>query len=188
MSDKQLRADVLDELAFEPAVEAANIGVQVDGLSPTRSCGSPPQVQRWHDPIISHSDIVKNEATGVLINGADVLVQISKSNLVGNAGGALQIWGAGLNPESFFRENNVYDNATGAQEVVTFHRTGVLDISQNYWKEISDPELSANWNLACRGQITFTGFAPTVIGDAGPREQDSLVPGVKEACHKHPAQ
>lgn len=30
MSDKQLRADVLDELAFEPAVEAANIGVQVE--------------------------------------------------------------------------------------------------------------------------------------------------------------
>ena len=76
----------------------------------------------------------------------------------------------------------------GSQEVITYHRQGVIDNSQNYWKEISDPELSANWNLACRGQITFTGFAPTVIRDAGPRNQDALVPGVKEACHKHPAQ
>jgi osmotically-inducible protein OsmY len=30
MSDKQLRADVLDELAFEPAVDAANIGAMVE--------------------------------------------------------------------------------------------------------------------------------------------------------------
>lgn len=172
----------------DSVIRENNIGVQVDGLSPTRSCGNPPPVQRWHDPIILHSDIVNNEATGVLINGADVLVQISKSNLVGNKGGALQIWGAGLNPESFVRENNVYDNATGAQEVVTFHRQGVIDLSQNYWKEISDPELSANWQRACNGEVTFTGFSPTVIRDAGPRNQDSLAPGVKEGCHKHPAQ
>lgn len=172
----------------DSVIRENNIGVQVDGLSPMRSCGSPPAVQRWHDPIILHSDIVNNEATGVLINGADVLVQISKSNLVGNKGGALQIWGAGLNPDSFFRENNVYDNATGAQEVVTFHRQGVIDISQNYWKEISDPELSANWQRACNGEVRFTGFSPTVIRDAGPRNQDALAPGVKEGCHKHPAQ
>jgi hypothetical protein len=163
-------------------------GVQVDGVNPTQGCGNPQPVQRWHDPVILHSDIVANRNLGVLINGSDVLVQISKSNLVGNAAGALQIWGAQLSEGSFFRENNVYDNNSGTQEVLTYHRQGVIDISQNYWKEISDPELSANWNLACRGQITFTGFAPTVIRDAGPRDQDSLVPGVKEACHKHAAQ
>lgn len=177
------------KMTIEDSVIRENqTGIQVDGVSPTRSCGNPPAVQRWHDPVISHSDIVENETIGVLINGADVLVQISKSNLVGNKQGALQIWGAGLNPSSFFRENNVYDNANGAQEVLTYHRQGTLDISQNYWKEISDPELSANWNRACQGEVTFTGFSPTLIADAGPREQESLPPGVKEGCHKHAAQ
>jgi hypothetical protein len=174
------------KLVVEDSVIRQNeIGMQVDGINPTQSCGSPPPVQRWHDPIVLHSDIVENENVGILINGADVLVQVSKSNLVQNGTAALQIWGAGLSPESFFRENNVYDNGTGAEEVVTFHRQGVLDISQNYWKEISDPELSANWQLACNGQITFTGFSPRLIKDAGPREQESLAPGVKAACWKH---
>lgn len=177
------------KMIIEDSVIRDNVtGVQVDGLSPTQSCGSPPPVQRWHDPIILHSDIVDNSQYGVHINGADVLVQISKSNLVGNKQGALQIWGAGLNPESYFRDNNVYGNANGAGEVVTYHRTGVIDISKNYWKEISDPELSANWTIGCRGQITFTGFSPTLISDAGPRDQASLDPGVKEGCYKHAAQ
>jgi hypothetical protein len=177
------------KMVIEDSVIRENeTGVQVDGLNPTQSCGNPPPVQRWHDPVVLHSDIVKNENLGVHINGADVLVQISKSNLVGNGGGALQIWGAGLNPESFFRENNVYDNAGGSQEVVTYHRQGTIDISKNYWKEISDPELSANWNRACNGEVTFTGFSPTLITDAGPRNQASLDPGVREGCHKHDVQ
>lgn len=177
------------KMIIEDSVIRENgIGVQVDGLNPMQGCGSPPNVQRWHDPVILHSDIVDNTQFGVLINGADVLVQISKSNLVGNKQGALQIWGAGLNPESYFRENNVYGNANGAGEVLTYHRTGVIDISKNYWKEISDPELSANWTIGCRGQITFTGFSPTLISDAGPRNQTSLDPGVKDGCYKHAAQ
>jgi len=177
------------KMVIEDSVIRENsTGVQVDGLNPTTSCGNPPAVQRWHDPIITQTDIVNNEQYGVHINGADVLVQISKSNLVGNKQGALQIWGSALNPESYFRDNNVYDNANGAGEVVTYHRSGIIDISKNYWKEISDPELSANWNLACRGQITFTGFSPTLIADAGPRNQEALDPGVKDGCFKHAAQ
>ena len=177
------------KMTIEDSVIRENqIGVQVDGQNAVSGCSNVSPPQRWHDPIITHSDIVQNEAQGVFINGSDVLVQISKSNLVKNGQQGLLIYGAALNPQSFFRENNVYDNANGAQEVMSVHRSGTLDISQNYWKEISDPELSANWQIACGGTITFTGFAPTVIADAGPRNQDSLAPGVKEGCFKHAAQ
>ena len=94
-----------------------------------------------------------------------------------------------LAPESFFRENNVYgNNGDAGQEVNTVHREGTIDISENYWKEISDPELSANWNRPCNGAIIFTGFAPTLIRDAGPRNQDTLAPGVKDGCFKHAAE
>ena len=178
------------KMVIEDSVIRNNqIGVEIDGANPQSSCGSAPQPPRWHDPIITHSDIVENEAQGVFINGSDVLVQISKSNLVNNKQQALLIYGAALAPESFFRENNVYGNNNDAgQEVMTMHRQGAIDISQNYWKEISDPELSANWTRPCNGQVTFTGFAPTIIRDAGPREQDSLAPGVKEGCFKHAAE
>ncbi|MBX3211993.1 MAG: right-handed parallel beta-helix repeat-containing protein [Labilithrix sp.] len=173
----------------DSVIRENGVGMQVDGANPISSCGSAPQPARWHDPIITHTDIVENESHGVFINGSDVLVQISKSNLVNNRQQALLIWGAALAPESFFRENNVYGNNNDAgQEVSTVHRRGSIDISQNYWKEISDPELSANWARPCNGEILFTGFAPTLIRDAGPRNQDSLAPGVKEGCFKHAAQ
>ncbi|HVH43831.1 MAG TPA: right-handed parallel beta-helix repeat-containing protein [Labilithrix sp.] len=173
-------------LVEDSVIRNNGVGVQIDGANPQWSCGSAPQPPRWHDPVISHSDIVENSAQGVLVNGSDVLVQISKSNLVNNKQEALLIQGAALAPESFFRENNVYDNRNAeGREVRTLHRQGAIDISRNYWKEISDPELSANWARDCNGQITFTGFAPTLIRDAGPREQDSLAPGVKEGCFKH---
>lgn len=177
------------KMVIEDSVIRENrIGVQVDGANARTSCRSAPAPARWHDPVIVHTDIVENEAQGVFINGSDVLVQISKSNLVNNKGHALLINGAALADESFFRENNVYDNNSGTSEVRTLHDSGTLDISQNYWKEISDPELSANWERQCNGAITFTGFAPSVIRDAGPRNQDTLVPGVREGCFKHTAQ
>lgn len=177
------------KMTIEDSVIRNNrVGVRVDGASPRQNCGAVAAPQRWHDPIISQSDIVENEEQGVFVNGSDVLVQISKSNLVKNGSEGLLVAGGALNAASFLRENNIYGNmGDGEGEVRSFHTSGVLDISQNYWKEISDPELSANWERSCNGQITFTGFAPTLIKDAGPRNQDSLVPGVKEGCFKHAA-
>lgn len=99
--------------------------------------------------------------------------------------GCLSIRGGALADESFFRENNVYDNNEGTSELRTYHRQGRLDISQNYWKEISDPALSANWEVECGGTILFTGFSPQLIADAGPRNRDALLPAVKDACFKH---
>jgi len=178
------------KMVVEDSVIRENgVGVQVDGANVQTSCGTVQAPPRWHDPIITHSDIVENENHGVHIRGSDVLVQISKSNLVNNKRQALLIHGSALAPESFFRENNVYgNNGDAGQEVSTVHREGTIDISQNYWKEISDPELSANWNRPCNGAITFTGFAPALIRDAGPRNQDTLAPGVKDGCFKHAAE
>jgi len=120
----------------------------------------------------------------VLVYGSDVLVQISKSNIVGNKYGGVEIQGGTINAQSYFRQNNVFDN--GAQnnnwDVRTYHSAGTLDISGNYWKDISDPELSANWQRVCgQGAITFTGFSPVLIADAGPRKE-TLIPPVKDGC------
>lgn len=175
------------KMIIEDSVIRENlVGVYIEGQNPTTTCSYPPVTPaRYHDPIITHSDIIENASHGVHVVGSDVLVQISKSNLVNNTGRAIAIEGSNLAPESFFRENNVFDNNQGkGQEVHSYHRRGTLDISKNYWKEISDPELSQNWRRECDGAITFTGFAPKPIEDAGPRERESLPTPVQEGCYK----
>jgi hypothetical protein len=159
-------------------------GVRVEGANPLTQCWAPAPPARWRDPIITNSDIVENAQYGVLVYGSDVLVQISKSNIVGNKYGGVEIQGGTINAQSYFRQNNVFDN--GAQnnnwDVRTYHSAGTLDISGNYWKDISDPELSANWQRVCgQGAITFTGFSPVLIADAGPRKE-TLIPPVKDGC------
>lgn len=181
-----------EKFVMEDSVIRNNyVGVQIDGANQDTSCKAAPAPppSRWLDPVITHTDIVENSRQGVVISGSDVFIQISKSNLVNNGEEALVIEGAALAPKSFFRENNVYNNNVDQKgaEVRTVHHDGTIDISQNYWKEISDPELSANWARQCNGQITFTGFSPTLIRDAGPRAQASLPAAVKNGCFKHAA-
>ncbi len=161
------------------------IGVRVDGANPIAWCTNVATPARWRDPVITNSDIILNQQQGVLIAGSDVLVQIEKSNIVGNKGYGIEIQGATLNPASYFRGNNVYDNGANVAgvDVRTFHSMGVLDLSGNHWKDISDPELSANWQRACGNpsNILFTGFSPTPIKNAGPRKS-TLIPAVKDGC------
>lgn len=161
------------------------IGVRVDGANPMNWCANTAAPARWRDPVITNSDIILNQQQGVLIAGSDVLVQIEKSNIVGNKGYGIEIQGSALNPASYFRGNNVYDNGVnvGGVDVRTFHSSGVLDLSGNHWKDISDPELSANWQRACGNpsNILFTGFSPTPIKNAGPRKS-TLIPAVKDGC------
>lgn len=57
----------------------------------------------------------------------------------------------------------------------------MLDISNNYWVHISDPQLSQSWSMPCNGQRTFTGFSPVKIADAGPRKA-TLIPTVVSEC------
>jgi hypothetical protein len=172
----------------DSVVRENGIGMRIEGANPLSQCWAPPAPPRWRDPIITNTDIINNEQQGVLVYGSDVLVQISKSNIVGNKGIGVEIQGGALNPQSYFRQNNVFDNgnngnpAVAGVDVRTYHSTGVLDISGNYWKDISDPELSANWQRLCNnGAITFTGFSPVLIADAGPRKE-TLIPPVKDGC------
>ena len=164
----------------DSVVRANRIGVQVDGASPSTSCSSnPPAPATWRDPVFLHSDIVGNVGGGVRINGSDVLIQISSSNILKNGGFGVQILGQNLNPMSFIRGNNIHGNgAAGAPQVQSNHWAsgGVLDISGNFWNAVSDPELSASWRMACNGSRTSTGFSPTSIPTAGPRVEKLTEP------------
>lgn len=167
----------------DSVVRANGTGVRVDGAAPSQSCGTnPPAPQRWRDPVFVHSDIVDNQG-GVLINGSDVLIQIEASNIIRNTQFGVTIAGRNLNPMSYIRGNNIHGNGpANTPQVRAFHWAGtggVLDISGNYWSFISDPELSASWQMACNGQRTSTGFSPTSITTAGPRA-DKLTDPVKQ--------
>lgn len=163
-------------------------GVRVDGAGgAVASCGSPPAITTWRDPVITHSDIVDNVEYGILIAGNDALVQVSLSNLIGNGYSGLEIQGLAIAPDSFFKQNNIFDNGvTGAGDnfdLRTYHRQGTLNVEGNYWKDISDPELSGNWARPCGNSspISFTGFAPVPVEGAGPRQAE-LTPRVKDQC------
>ena len=163
-------------------------GVRVDGTGgATTSCGSPPAVTTWRDPVITHSDIVDNRAYGIVIAGNDALVQVSLSNLIGNGLTALEVQGLSVAPASFFKQNNIFGNgATTARDNIdlrTYHRRGTLNVEGNYWKDISDPELSGNWARPCgnNSPLSFTGFAPMPVPGAGPRPE-VLTPRVKDEC------
>ena len=166
-----------DMLIEDSVIRDNNEGIRVTGDGSTSSsCGStPPQVTVWRDPRIVNSDIIDNNGRGIRVLGRDVLVQVEQSNLVGNSSFAFELTGRRLHPESYLRNNNILDNGNGGAQVRTTHWTngGTLDISSNYWEDISDPELSANWQRNCNGPVTFEGFSPTPIDSAGPRHTGS---------------
>lgn len=163
-----------DEFVVRDSVIASNrLGVRVDGQDPSDGhCpSSVPAYERHYDPVFEHVDIVDNEAMGIFISGSDLLVQVSKSNLLDNGHHALLVQGRALHPESFLRDSNIVDNNGTAADVATFHTQdgGALDISYNYWRDVSDPALSAHFGSYCGGPLDFSGFSPTPIADAGAR-------------------
>jgi hypothetical protein len=158
-------------------------GVLVDGTGHTTSCGNPPATPVFRDPRFVHTDIVDNQRHGILVRGHDVLVQVEKSNIVGNGGPGFELRGRGMHPESFIRTTNLHGNNNGGRQVISFHRSGTLDLSGNYWVHISDPELGQSFQMSCTGEFTFTGFAPVEIADAGPR-LERLSDPVKDQTHQ----
>lgn len=181
-----------DIIITDSTITDNDIGIRANG-EPSRNitrCGNvptPPERPFNPDPVITHSDIYNNQ-TAVQVIGDMVLLQIENSNIVDNAGFALDLQTAELNAESFIRKSNIIgNNGDNAMQVRTFHRRGVLDLSQNYWVDISDPELSQNWQIRCEGEVSFTGFEPEQIGAAGPR-LDDLVQDVKDQTWKQTQQ
>jgi hypothetical protein len=163
-------------------VRGNGTGIMIEGQNAAQSCGNPPPApQVWRDPVITQTDVVDNGDNGITIWGSDILVQVSRSNILRNGNHGLMVHGSMLHPMSFLRENNIHSNKNpNGWDVNTLHRNGTLDLSSNYWVDISDPELSANWRSQCSGQIAFTGFSPTPYS-AGPR-LDSLTEFVKRAA------
>jgi hypothetical protein len=170
-----------DHVLIEDSALHDNVaGVRIEGDNASTSCRARVRTPNvWRDPVIRHSDIYDNR-WGVFVNGSDELLQIEHSNIVDNEREAVLIQGTNLHEESFIRNSNILRNGRGEIQVRSYHRSGTLDISQNYWEDISDPELSGNWDSRCNGTISFTGFHPLQL-DAGPR-LETLVDDVKQEC------
>lgn len=104
-------------------------------------------------------------------------LNISPEATAGDDACGLEIRGSGLADDSFINENNIYGNNGATEEdnstqVRSFHNNNTLTQEQNYWRFISDPELGSSWDGRCNDEISFRGFAPEPIADAGPLKDE----------------
>lgn len=106
------------------------------------------------DPYFQRCDLINNTDEAIFVNAPELLI-VEQSNVRGNGKGIV-INSTALHPESRINQSNLYDNGDGAQ-VDAWHVSGVLDISDNYWKHISDPELSASWLVSHQHPHTCSG-------------------------------
>ncbi|MBI3071414.1 MAG: hypothetical protein HYY84_04720 [Deltaproteobacteria bacterium] len=141
-------------LEMEDSTVAKNKrGIRVTGQNPGThppvSCPASPTTPpiaptTWRDPVFRFSDITGNTEYGLLVEAPE-LVQVESCNIKGNARGVI-VRADTLHPDSRIIDSNIYDNGPETDpEVETFHLTGTLNLSGNYWVHISDPELSASW-------------------------------------------
>jgi hypothetical protein len=149
---------------------SGQLNIRSDGTAYiSMSCYQPPQQPaRWRDPVFVHTDIVDNTVYGIHVGGSDVLLQVERCNVINNKGVGVLVNGRAMHPESYIRQSNIHGN--GRWQLASAHVAGLLDISWNYWAQISDPELSSSWSFLCAPHpFTFTGFSPVSIAEAGPR-------------------
>ncbi len=133
--------------------------------TPSRPRPTPPRI--WpRDPVFTRVDLRDNTAHALRIL-APQLVVVEHSNVRGNGQG-ISIEADSLHEESRINDSNVLENGGDGVQVDSWHTNGVLDVSGNYWKHISDPELSASWNVthsqrnACRQRSNGVGGCPRV--------------------------
>ncbi len=108
---------------------------------------APPPISYYpRDPVFVRCDITKNKEYGIRLDAPELLV-VEESNVKGNGAGVV-IAADGLNAESRIVKSNVYGNGDNPVQVESFHREGTLNISGNFWNQISDPELSASWKVS----------------------------------------
>ncbi len=136
----------LHEYPFQcPAVPQGNPGGNRTTSTPAR----------WGlDPAFRNCDIVANEEVGLKIRSPELLI-IESSNVLNNGKG-IEVYSTALHPESHIRGSNIHGNGAGPQ-VDSWHVVGTLDISDNFWNAISDPELSASWSVSHSVNHTCTG-------------------------------
>lgn len=113
--------------------------------TPPRVTGSWPAPRNtWRrDPIFRRVDLVSNTEYAVRIDAPELII-IEDSNIQRNGAGIL-IASDSLHPESRIVGNNIFGNGDGLMQLDTLHNDGTLNISGNYWAQISDPNLSESW-------------------------------------------
>jgi len=113
----------------------------------------PPPVTTWRrDPVFVRCDIANNGEYAIKLHAPELLV-VEESNIKGNGAGVI-VEADSLHQDSRIVKSNVYGNGAGPVQIETFHQTGQLNISGNYWSKISDPELSASWGASHTRNVT----------------------------------
>lgn len=164
----------------DSVIRENGIGVRIDGTAPVSTCDPSdadlPPIEDFVDPVIRHSDIIENEDQGILLNGSDCLIQLEHTNVIANGTG-IEVRGVGLHPDSFMRQNNIFmnDGSWQGHQLISYHQAGPMDISENFWGDLSDQELEGCWNSICEaqgGELVVGSVARSPFGDAGPRAEN----------------
>lgn len=135
-----------------------------------------------------HTDIIENEDQGILLSGSDCLIQVEHTNVIANGAG-IEVRGVGLHPDSFIRRNNIFSNGGEAwqgRQLISYHQAGPMDISDNYWSDLTETELDQCWNSICEdrgGELVVESFATSPFGNAGPRAENVIAPILRETWH-----
>ena len=117
----------------------------IPNFTAPRTTNWPPRPSVFRrDPVFRRVDLINNAEYAVRIDAPELLI-IEDSNVLGNGAGLI-IASSSLHEDSRIAGNNIHDNGDGPMQLQTFHNEGTLDISGNYWAQISDPELSASWD------------------------------------------
>jgi hypothetical protein len=129
-------------------VTGPDAGIHEDAQCPQSQVPPPPPPPAtWnrygYDPVFIRTDIVKNSEYGLKAQAPQFLV-IEDSNVRDNGAGII-LETDSLAPGSHISRSNIFGNGSGPVQVDSKHANGVLDISGNYWAQISDPQLSASW-------------------------------------------
>ena len=129
-----------DEKGVDPGLECP----AAPRVTPPSRPRRPPVATWWpRDPYFVHTDVVNNTGTAIFLDAPELLV-VENCNVTGNGAGIV-VRANDLHDESRIVGSNLHDNGEGAVQLDTAHVHGTLNISGNYWAEISDPELSASW-------------------------------------------
>ncbi|MCR9163714.1 MAG: hypothetical protein ACE37F_16665 [Nannocystaceae bacterium] len=133
-----------EDAGVNPAFECPLMRFSSASPTPPSRSWPPPRTTWGLDPIFRRVDLVGNSEYAVRIDAPELLI-VEDSNITGNGAGIV-IASDSLHPESRISGNNIWGNGDGLMQLQTFHNDGVLDISGNYWAQISDPELSQSWD------------------------------------------
>jgi hypothetical protein len=185
-----IRANGQENLVMRDSIIRDNfdgVFLQTDGHRKDRCLNdSDPEEGTVRDPKIVHTDIVNNAGNGIEIEGDNAFLQVEKSNLVNNGEAAVLVLGTQLAGDSYIQNSNIFANNvenSDDSQIRTYHQESTLRLTDNYWKDTSDPALSNNWRNTCAdegGDINFEGFMPKLIADAGPRKEKC-----KEQVYQH---